>query len=279
MSNCVRMTIQQDSPDYASSFARGLSVLLAFGPDAPRMTLAEVARRTGLTRATARRFLLTLCALGFAREVDRQFELTSSVLRIGYAYLTSLDFWEGIQPRLQRVTETIQESCSAAVLDGHEIIYVARSAAPTRSISIHLGVGARLSAYATSMGQVLLADLPADKLAEFLATVRLDPITEHTITDVDALVRRLEEVRANGYAIVDQEREYGIRSLAVPLRDPSGHALAAVNVSTRIERSSIETMRENFLPVLRDAVRDCENTLKFRGDGRAVAMSSMPGRF
>jgi len=237
--------------DYVGSLARGLSVIQAFSVDRPRMTLSEVARHCDMTRASARRFLLTLTELGYARVHGRHFELTPQVLQLGFSYLSGLGFAGIARPYLGEVTQSLNESCSAAVLDGQEIAYVARSAAPHRIMSVNLDIGARLPAYATSMGQVLLAELPVEDLDAYLDRAELLRRTRHTLTDADALRRRLKSVRRHGYALVDQEMEEGLRSLAVPVRRGDSRATVALNVSTHASRVSRADVLRDYLPVVR----------------------------
>jgi IclR family pca regulon transcriptional regulator len=241
-----------ESPDFVASLARGLAVIRAFGHDAHAMTLTEVARRTGLSRATARRFLLTLSTLGYARSEDgKHFRLTPKVLDLGYAYLSSLDLIEVAQPAMEQVAAETQESCSVAVLDGHDVVYVAR--VPTKRIMrVNLSVGTRLPAHATSLGRVLLADLPEAVLDAFLAEGPLARFTDRTVTDAAELKRRLAEVRRQGYAVVDQELEEGLRSISVPLRGRGG-AIAALNVSSHASRVSNQELVRRFLPAMRAA--------------------------
>jgi len=234
--------------EHVQSLERGLMVIQAFTRDRPDMTLAEVARETGLTRATARRLLFTLQTLGYASSDGRRFALTPKVLDIGYAYLSSLDLTAIAQGEMESLVEHTHESCSAAVLDGHEIVYVVR-VPTTRIMTISLGLGSRLPAYATSMGRVLLANLPADRMAAHLDG-ELAPLTARTITDPAALRAELDQVRCQGWALVDQELEDGVRSIAAPLRDASGRAIAAVNVSGHAGRVSLATLRDEFLPAL-----------------------------
>ncbi|MAM74693.1 IclR family transcriptional regulator C-terminal domain-containing protein [uncultured Tistrella sp.] len=257
--------IDPDSPDFVASFARGLSVVRAFGAEAPRQTLSEVAERTGLTRAAARRFLLTLEALGYARSDGKYFELTPMVLELGFSYLSSLDMTEAIQPWLRRVSDTLGESCSAAVLDGIDIIYVARAAARHRILAISLNVGARLPAWCTSMGQVLLANLPPARRNMLLRDISFEPRTPHSLGDMKSLGDRLALVRDQGYAIADQELELGLRSIAVPLHDRTGVVVAAMNVSAQAARVSVEMLEREYLPVLLDAARQFEATERVRG--------------
>lgn len=240
------------STDHIQSLERGLAVMQVFSRERPRLTLSDVARETGLTRATARRILLTLEQLGYARSDGREFELTPKVLDIGYAYLSSLDLAEIVEADMERLVEHTQESCSAAVLDGREIVYVAR--VPTKRImAISLGLGSRLPAFCTSMGRVLLADLSDEEVIALLKDTELPKLTPRTITDLDELCRELSVVRAQGWALVDQELELGLRSVAVPLRNSRGTAVAAMNVSSHTLRVDFQTLREDFLPALLEA--------------------------
>jgi IclR family pca regulon transcriptional regulator len=237
------------STEHVQSLERGLAVLQVFSSERRRLTLSEVARETGLTRATARRVLLTLETLGYARSDGREFELTPKVLDIGYAYLSSLDLSQIAEADMERLVEHTQESCSAAVLDGTEIVYVARM--PTKRImAISLGLGSRLPAFCTSMGRVLLADLPEEKVRELLGGVELPKLTPGTTNDLDELCRELAVVRAQGWALVDEEMEVGLRSVAAPLRNARGKAIAALNVSSSTLRVDLRTLRGDFLPAL-----------------------------
>jgi len=234
--------------EYVQSLERGLSVIQAFSQERPSMTLTEVAREAGLTRATARRLLFTLQQLGYARFDGKRFALTAKVLDLGYAYLSSLDLASIAQAEMEALVERTHESCSAAVLDGTEIVYVVR-VPTTRIMTISLGLGSRLPAYATSMGRVLLADLDEDQLAAHLDG-HLPALTNRTITDPAGLRSELDRVRRQGWAIVDQELEDGVRSIAAPLHDARGRAIAAVNISGHAGRVTLSTMRDRFLPEL-----------------------------
>jgi IclR family pca regulon transcriptional regulator len=214
-----------------------------------------------MPRAASRRFLLTLCALGYARTDGKHFELTANVLELGYTYLASLHVWDAIGPYLAEVTETINESCSVAVLEGDQIVYVARSASRERILSIRLGVGARLPAHATSMGHALLADLEPPVLEQYLHAARLQALTKKTLTDRSALTARLRKVRVQGYALADQELEEGLRSLAVPIRDRAARAVAAMNVGVNAARVPASVVLEQYLPVLRKAALRCEEAI------------------
>ena len=234
---------------FVQSLERGLAVIRALDAPGPGLTLAEVARGTGLTRAAARRFLLTLEDLGYARCTDRRFSLTPRVLELGYSYLSSLTLPEIAQPHLRELVEQVHESSSVSVLEGEEIVYVARE--PTQRImTVAIAVGTRFPAYATSMGRVLLAGLSDDALEAYLSHVDLRPLTSETVTEVEALRAELGRTRRQGWAIVDQELEHGLRSVAAPIVDPSGRVIAALNLSTHASRRTLDAIRRTLLPPL-----------------------------
>lgn len=237
---------------FVEALARGLAVIRCFDEARERLTISEVARLTGLSRATARRSLLTLHALGYVATDGKQFWLTPKILSLGHAYLSSTPLPRLLQPVLEEVSAELHESCSASILDGEEIVYIAR-AATRRVISVGLGVGSRLPAYCTSMGRVLLAALEPEALEAYLAQTPLRPLTPHTLTDPARLRQELERVRQQGYALVDQELELGLRSVAVPVRNARGRVLAAMNVGVQAGRVSREELMERVLPVLRQA--------------------------
>jgi IclR family pca regulon transcriptional regulator len=239
---------------------RGLAVLQVFSHEHPSLTLSEVARLTGITRATARRVLLTLEGLGHVRSDGRRFSLTPRVLTLGWAYLSSLDLWDVAQPLMEELVQRTGESCSAATLDLPDIVYVAR--VPTRRImSLTLNVGTRLPAYATSMGRVLLAELDDDELDAFLASAALEPLTPRTVTDPRALRALIEDVRRDGFSLVDEELELGLRSIAAPLYAGGGGAIAALNVSTAVPRVPLERLREELLPALLETAQAVSGAL------------------
>jgi IclR family pca regulon transcriptional regulator len=235
--------------DHVQSLARGLAVIRAFSATSPEMTLSEVARATDLSRAAARRFLLTLADLGYVRSDGRLFALTPRVLELGYAYLSSLSLPEVADPHLERLAAEVHESASVAVLDGEDVVYVAR-VATARIMRVTINIGTRFPAYCTSMGRVLLAALPSDRLDEHLGRAGLRRLTARTITEPDALRAELDRVRERGWAMVDQELEEGLRSIAAPIRDRSGVTVAAVNVSTHASRTTLQQARRNLLPAL-----------------------------
>lgn len=236
-------------PDFVQSLERGLAVIGAFDADHPELTLSEVAASTGVTRAAARRFLLTLAELGYVRSEGRYFSLTARVLELGFAYLSSLSLPEIAEPHLEALVAEVNESSSVSVLDGGDVVYVAR--VPTsRIMTVVISVGTRFPAYATSMGRVLLAGLPDDAVESYLNAVRLEPLTSRTVSSVAALRGELARARTQGYSLVNQELEDGLRAIAAPVRDRTGRVIAAVNVSTHASRTSLEVMRRDLLPPL-----------------------------
>jgi IclR family pca regulon transcriptional regulator len=242
---------------FVQSLERGLAVIRAFDGDHPQLTLSEVARLTGLTRAAARRFLLTLVELGYVRTDGRLFSLRPRVLELGYAYLSSISLPEVARPHMEQLVATVRESCSVSVLDGGDIVYVER--VPTKRImAVAINVGTRFPAYPTSMGRVLLAGQPPAVREEYLRTARLLPLTPYTVTDRATLIGALEEVARQGWAMVDQELEEGLRSIAVPIRDRAGEVVAAMNVSAAAQRNTPERIRQDLLPPLLAAAREIE---------------------
>jgi len=246
---------------YVQSLDRGLAVICCFSAESPRLTLSEVARQTGLSRAAARRSLITLQTLGYVGSDGRQFYLTPRVLTLGYSYLSSLSLADVAQAHLSDLANEVHESCSASVLDSFDIVYVAR-AATKRIMTISLSVGTRLPAYATSMGRVLLAALPRDGLDAYLDAATLAPLTERTIIDQDRLRTEVERSRTRGWCLVDQELEDGVRSIAVPVHDSAGRVVAAVNTSAHATRVPLTTLQKIFLPKLRDCAAAIDAELR-----------------
>ncbi len=242
------------SDSYVQSFARGLEVIRSFSATAPQQTLSEVAARTGLTRAGARRILLTLQTLGYVETDGRQFRLSPRILDLGFAYLSSLPIWNLAEPVMEDLVEEVRESSSAAVLDGLDVVYVLR--VPTHKIMrTNLGVGSRLPACWTSMGRVLLAALPEDELRSRLESHPLQRWTEHTATDVPTLLARIAQARQQGWCLVNQELEEGLISIAAPLTNRTGQTVAALNISGQANRTSAQVMQESMLPALLKAAR------------------------
>lgn len=237
--------------EFVTALARGLDVIRAFGKDAAALSLTDVAKRTGLARATSRRLLFTLETLGYVRSDGRDFSLTPRVLDLGYSYLTSVPLAELAQPLMKGVVDELGESCSLAVLDGDDIVYIAR-VPPKHLMTIPVNVGSRLPACVTSTGRVLLAALPAESLKTYLSRVRIERLTRFTVT-ARKLPGVLREVATQGYALADQELEEGLRALAVPVRSRSGEVIAALNVSAHAMRANKSEMIRNHLPALRKA--------------------------
>jgi len=256
--------VSRQDPDVIDSVEKAFRLLQIFSAEHPAVTVSEAAELAGLTRATARRILLTCVRLGFAETDGRVFRLTPRVLRLGYGYLSSLPMWETAQPHMRQLADQVRESCSMATLDGDDIVYVARVPAP-RSMSITLSVGSRLPAYPTSMGRVLLAALPDTQLKSYLDTVRLEPLTTRTIADPSALEAELLRVRQQGFAMVDGEREEGVRSAAAPVRGSSGDVLAAINVSANAARISVPDLRDRCVPRLVETAEAISRDLGFVG--------------
>ena len=243
-------------PNFMMSLARGLLVIQAFSERRLQLSISQLSKRTTLSRASVRRCLHTLSKLGFAGTDDgRSFYLRPRVLALGHSYLSSMPLATAAQPILEHLSQILHESCSIALLDGTEIVYVAR-ANVTRIMAIDLGVGTRLPAFCTSMGRVLLANLPANELESVLPKIEFKRFTDRTVTSVEKLRQVLAAVKREGHAIIDQELELGLRSMAVPVRNPAGRVVAAINVGAHGQRVSIQDMRTRFLPYLRAAAQE-----------------------
>ena len=248
MSTEVREVRERDS-EFVQSLERGLAVIRAFKRERPQMTLSEVAELTGLTRAAARRFLITLRELGYVESDGRLFSLGPLVLELGYSYLSSLPVWEVARPQLERLAETVRETTSASVLDGTEIVFVARVGSD-RIMSMNLGIGSRLPSWATAMGRVLLADLSKTQIDDYFRIARLEPLRAGPVTDETELRRIIDQARVDGWTLVDQEVEEGVRSIAVPIRTARGRAAAALTVCSHAFRVSTERIMGEFLPLV-----------------------------
>ena len=243
-------------PNFMMSLARGLLVIQAFSERRLQLSISQLSKRTTLSRASVRRCLHTLSKLGFAGTDDgRSFYLRPRVLALGHSYLSSMPLATAAQPILEHLSQILHESCSIALLDGTEIVYVAR-ANVTRIMAIDLGVGTRLPAFCTSMGRVLLANLPANELESVLPKIEFKRFTDRTVTSVEKLRQVLAAVKREGHAIIDQELELGLRSMAVPVRNPAGRVVAAINVGAHGQRVSIQDMRTRFLPYLHAAAQE-----------------------
>jgi IclR family pca regulon transcriptional regulator len=256
------MTSDIKKSDFIQSLEKGLKVISVFDRAHPRLTLTEVAKELDLTRANARRILLTLTQLGYVKTEDnKHFSLTAKVLSLGYAYLSGLPFRDIAQPFMEDLAAAVNESCSMAVWEGQEIVYIAR-VHTQRIMTLALGVGTRLPLHATSMGKVLLAGLPTESLDQIVADIAFETFTPYSIMEPETLLAQIDEVRAHGWALSDQELELGVRSIACPIRDQAGHTIAALNISGHAGRVSLSEMTERFLPALRQCVDQIEAALK-----------------
>ncbi|EXF91167.1 IclR family transcriptional regulator [Pseudomonas fluorescens HK44] len=243
-------------PDFMTSLARGLAVVQAFQERKRHLTIAQISHRTEIPRAAVRRCLHTLIKLGYATTDGRTYSLLPKVLTLGHAYLSSTPLAVSAQPYLDRMSEQLHEACNMATLEGDDILYIARSATTQRLISVDLSVGGRLPAYCTSMGRILLAALDDASLHDYLEHAELQAKTSRTLHTRESLLECLQEVRRQGWCIVDQELEQGLRSIAVPVYDASGQVLAALNVSTHAGRVSRNELEQRFLPGLLSASRE-----------------------
>ncbi len=243
-------------PNFMTSLARGLLVIQAFSQQRQQLSISQLSKRTGLSRASVRRCLHTLSKLGFAgTDEGKNFYLRPRILTLGHSYLASMPLATAAQPILEHLSQILHESCSIALLDGTEIVYLAR-ANVSRIMAIDLGVGTRLPAFCTSMGRVLLAHLTPEVLETVLPKIEFTRYTERTVTSIEKLKQLMATVRREGYALVDQELELGLRSMAVPVRNSSGRVVAALNVGAHGQRVSAQDMQTRFLPYLRAAAQE-----------------------
>ena len=256
----VTETEERDERDFVNSLARGLSVIRAFDRDHPRMTLSEVADRTDMNRAAARRFLHTLVREGYAETDGKSFRLRPKILELGYSALSSMTFAELAGPVMEDLSSTVDEMCLAAVLDGEHVVYVARTSSQ-RVVSVNIEVGSRMPAFCMSTGRVLLAALPDEVLDQWLADLEPSRYTDHTVTSKARLRERILAAREDGFSIVDEEYEVGFRSLSVPIRDRADKVVAALNICCPSPRVAVEDMRTRFLPELREAATRLEASL------------------
>jgi len=262
--NLVPAPAPPPGDSFVQSFARGLAVLRCFGADAPAQTLTDVAERTGLTRAGARRILLTLLHLGYVSADGRLFRLTPKVLELGYAYLSSLPLWSHAQPALKELADTLRQSCSAAVLDGDDIVYVLRLSAH-KTMSINLGIGSRLPAYCTAMGRVLLAGQDPALLVRRLEHTALLKLTPHTVVEPARLLDVIGTVREQGWCLVSEELEMGLVSIAAPIVGRDGQVVAAVNLSGQVGNTPLAALLEQSLPRLLETAAGVSALVRLQG--------------
>ncbi|NDK31904.1 IclR family transcriptional regulator domain-containing protein [Nesterenkonia haasae] len=263
------MTVQgkREKPgrnEFVSSLATGLSVLECFSPVDSRLSLTQVAERAGLSRATARRMLLTLTELGYAYSDGRYFELTPRVLALGHGYWSGRGWHELLAPSLRKLSEELDESCSAAILVNDDVLYVSR-VHTRRIMRIELGLGTRLPAFATSMGRILLADLPEEALRARLQDMDTPALTAHTVTDVARLAELISRAGEDAFALVDQELEPGLRSAAVPVKDPGGRTVLAINTSMTASAETADQTRNRVRPALDACAAEVQTLLRSLG--------------
>lgn len=244
-----------EQPDFVTALARGLSVIRAFGPATPRMTLADVARRVGLPRATVRRSLITLETLGYAESDGRSFSLTPKILTLGHAYSSSSPLTSTARPVMERLAEKLNETLWAAILDEGDVLLIVHSRT-SRILTAGLSVGSRLPAYCTALGRVLLAALPDAEVERFLSTLTPKKLTPVTMTDIGDIRRSIFETRLSGYSLSDGEVETGLCSIAVPIVNSQGRTVAALNATAPSSRAQGKEMTEQFLPQLKKVADD-----------------------
>lgn len=241
-----------DEKEYVAGLEKGLSIIEAFGIKNKPLTVSDAAEITGHTRASARRSLLTLEKLGYVAWDGKYFRLAPRILRLGHAFITSSSLHRMVQPTLEAISERTSESSSFAVLDGTDVVFVAR-AATRRSLSNGLGLGSRLPAYCAATGRVLLAALPPEEAELRLKRMVRHQLTPFTNTDVKVLMKLLDEVRAQGFALSKEELEIGINSIAVPIRDHNGETIASMSIACATSRKTPENMIKDLLPELESA--------------------------
>ena len=248
------------NPDFVLSLARGLRVIESFEGHHEGCSIVEIGRTTSLSRAAIRRILHTLELLGYVERSRQVYRLKTQVLRLGFSFLSSSSVVEAARPILEHITEQLHESSSMSMLDKGEIVYVARSAA-SRILAAGLSVGSRLPAYCTSMGRVLLASLPDEQLNAYLRGLKPKSFTPKTLTRIPQIKRAILQVREDGYAIVDEELEAGLRSIAVPVSTRSNRVVAAINVGTHVSRVGRNALIRECLPALQTGARSLQNAL------------------
>lgn len=247
--------------EFMTTLAKGLAVLASFGEQRPTMTLSQAAVASQLSRATARRVLLTLSELGYVSQSGRDFSLAPRILELGFAYLSTQSWIDRAEPLMKELSHSLKESCSAAILQDTEIVYVARMPAPHRIMSTTIAVGTRLPAFHTSLGRIQLGFLSPADVRERLGRAALTRHTPRTIVEPDALLARIREDNAQGYSIVDEELEQGLRSLAVPIVTRGGENVGAINLSAHASRSSRNELRDKFLPKLSAIAQEISRSL------------------
>jgi IclR family transcriptional regulator, pca regulon regulatory protein len=262
--------------DFVKSLERGLTVIRAFGRDRPAMTLAEVAEATGLTRAAARRFLLTLIDISYMDTDGRYFWLRPRVLELGYSYLSGLSWPDAALPHVEHLVAQVEDASELGILDGADVVFILRVPGP-HIMDVSVSIGARLPAHATALGKVLLAGLDEEELDEYFARAELVKLAPQTISDPSALRAEIEETRTRGWATCDEELEEGLRAVAVPLHDRNGEVVAALNLSSHVGRRDMKSVRKELLPALKAAAEQVEADMRVAAQGNHRTRAPRPG--
>jgi IclR family pca regulon transcriptional regulator len=255
------MTESGNNKDFLKTLDRGLAVIKSFDIDTPRMTLSQVARKNSMSRASARRILLTLQSLGYVIKVDDIFQLTAKILEVGHQFLSNLNFIEVITPFMREASRLLYKACSASILNETEIVYIARIPSQHQILSVNLNIGSRLPAYCTSMGRVLLGNMTGKELDTYFKHADLISHTPHTVTDINKLQKLIKQVRIDGYSIVNQELEENLCSVAVPICNKQRKVLCSINVGMPVGQLKIEEIKTEYLPVLQEAASRAEAIL------------------
>jgi IclR family pca regulon transcriptional regulator len=249
-----------EQPDFVTALARGLAVIRAFGAHSSRMSLAEIARRVDLPRATVRRSLITLETLGYVETDGKTFMLTPQVLSLGHSYLTSMPVTRAVRPYLEKMSALLNEASSAGILDRDDAVFVAR--VPVRRVSVeNVPAGSRIPAYCTSMGRVLLAAQSDEMIEEYLARIEPHAYTPRTITNPAKIRDAIFEARIVSYSIVEEELDAGVVAISVPIKNAHDRTVAALNVVSHVDRATSEQMVDRFLPHMRDATKELRSQL------------------
>ncbi len=255
--DAIEATAERSGGDreIVNSVLKAFDVLKVFSQQKPRMTLSEVAEYAGMSRASARRFLLTFTQAGYMDTDGKRFHLTPKLLELSHSIVSSTNIWEAARPVMSELSEKLGESCYGAVLDGSEVLYVVHLSAAQRFVNVGIRVGSRLPAYCTSLGRVLLSGLSDEALEQALAGIKPVAHTPRTVTAKGKLRDLIRETRRLGWSIVDEELEVGLRSVSAPIRSRSGEIIAALNVCGPSARVTSDDVRTRFLPELLDATQ------------------------
>lgn len=256
----------RNSKDFLKTLARGISLIKSFDFDNPKMTLSEVARKNNMSRASARRFVLTLEDLGYLVRSGDYFQLSANILDIGNNYLQNLDFIEIITPYMREVSQNLGKACSASILNDTDIVYVARIPSQQQILSVNLNIGSHLPAYCTSMGRIMLADLSIEDLEDYFQKAQLKSYTDKTVTDPEKLRRIISKVKKDGYSIVNQELEKSLQAIAVPVRNSEGRVICSMNIGMPVGQVKMNQVMSEYLPVLKNAAGKAEKALTHHTD-------------